>query len=224
MKKMDQKVKESLVKLNKVFLDENELKYIRSIQIKKSQKNLHVSHSHLVEIFKKRKSDRGSFQNCKLDEILPIIEFVVAHEEYYPTPIAGNLDFLDILLFEPESSLFRILNVSQDSSDGNFDVDNLLNYLKIAIKRPEYSGTSGVYIFFMLSLDRVTCKYGTLSIPLAYSTLGCLIQNVTLLLAEKNFLSCIHFGEIDYFTMQYKESEYTLPCFLRVGKNEVQRH
>lgn len=221
MKRIEPKTKESLVKLNNVFLNENELKYIRSIQIKKSQKQLPLPHSHLVEIFKKRKSDRGAFQDCKLDEILSIIEFVSAHEEYYPTPIAGNLDFLDILVFEPENSLFRILNVSQDSCDDNFDEDKLLSYLKKAIKRHEYTGSSGIYIFFMLSLDRVTCKYGALSIPLAYTTLGCLIQNVTLLLSEKNFLSCIHFGEIDYFTMQYKESEYTLPCFLRVGKNEV---
>ena len=53
MKRIEPKTKESLVKLNNVFLNENELKYIRSIQIKKSQKQLPLPHSHLVEIFKR---------------------------------------------------------------------------------------------------------------------------------------------------------------------------
>lgn len=55
MRRIEPKTKESLVKLNNVFLNENELKYIRSIQIKKSQKQLHLPHSHLVEILKKKK-------------------------------------------------------------------------------------------------------------------------------------------------------------------------
>lgn len=221
MKKLDEKTKKSLIKLDRAYLGEDELKYIRDIQIKKSPKIFPESESYLTKIFKNRKSYRTTFQNCKIDEVLEILELVVAHNEYRPTPIAGNLDFLDVLIFEPESNEYRILNISGNNYSGTVDDELLLEYLKKAVQRPEYSDTSGLYIFFMLSLDRVTCKYGTLSIPLAYSTLGCLIQNITLILVESNFLSCIHFGEKDYFTMDYKESEYTLPCFLRVGKKNV---
>ncbi len=196
------------IQMNEFKLSENverKFKYLGELQL----------------VFGKRKSCRKLKYSVKIDKIMAIVNEIRADKRYRPTPVAGNVDCLTLCIYNyPEKEIFFV--------PINYHEDVFLSYetsmsslLEENINRIEYNEKNGVYIFFLISIDKIRYKYLDMAEPLLYTTLGCLIQNITLALSYNDIQSCIHFGMNKQIEMEISGWNYFCPCFLKVGKESV---
>lgn len=195
-----------------VVISKNEFK----LQNNPKRDFFHLGVLHYV--FRKRQSNRNLQYLVKADEVIDVINDIRNDKQFRPTPFAGNVDCIDICVYNyPENEAYLIPADYNRKSRMICD-DEMLQLFMANIQRPEYRFIEGVYIFFFTSADKLQYKYRDMAEPLLYTTLGCLIQNITLTLCYNDIHSCIHFGMRKQIETQLDGWEYYCPCFMKVGK------
>lgn len=175
----------------------------------------------LKTLFEQRKSCRDLTNNLQINEIMEIINEIRNDKNYRPTPFAGNVDCISMCLYNyPEQKAFY---VPVDFNQKIIFLNDLndLSLFEENIERNEYSNKEGIYLFFLISFEKIKYKYLDMAEPLIYTTLGCLIQNITLSFCQNGIQSCIHYGIRKQIEKEIDGWNYFCPCFMKVGKKIV---
>lgn len=164
-----------------------------------------------------RKSYRGDMDCVSSEIITNIIETLTPNSIYRPTPLAGNIDIIKFIIYK--NNICKLYSFTGDLlfSISKDDNDCLYTYIENQIVRNDIKGTGGDYLFPLLTTEKLKIKYGNMYRALSFTTLGCFIQNLTLVLNSMEISSCIHFGAKNYTEWNFNDEIYSIPCFIRFG-------
>lgn len=170
-------------------------------------------------MFINRKSYRGHLNYLDENTILRLIASIKMSPSYRPTPLAGNIDFLRIFVLNNEHNIYYAdlkrsdpIKYLTNKKNNDFKI-----YLQEALNRVDISEKKGTYIFPFTNVDALYHKYFSAAVPLAFITIGCLLQNISLALSELSLRSCIHFGMKKDNVWCVDGKNYIASCFVRTG-------
>ena len=170
-------------------------------------------------IFEKRCSYRNNMKTLSNSEVEQLIRKICHTRDYRPTPIPGNLNFLKVaILGDGKCRYFNLDENVLKEFEG--ESDDFTHYLQSLTIRTDIQGTGGTFFFPMVNFELIERKYRSMAEPLAFITLGCLLQNLTLLFDKFNISSCIHYGVTEYKEWNINDDVYRIPCMLRAGYAE----
>lgn len=175
----------------------------------------------LEEIFRSRKSCRCLKNELEIEKAFEIINNLRNDKKFRPTPFAGNVDCIYMVLYKFPERKMEVISVNYNKKCNwitEDKKDTLLCRMEESIERLEYKDKAGTYIFFLTSIEKLEYKYLDMAEPLVYTSLGCLMQNIVLLFTVNNYQSCIHFGVKSEITFKIDGWNYFCPCFIKIGK------
>jgi hypothetical protein len=205
--------------LKKIGINKSDIKQIQSYEYKYQLDDDKSKRCFQWKVFEGRYSFRGEMDCIDSNELINTLSMIRMSRYYRPSPIAGNINCAKILLFsEGNLYLFDLINQNPIIPLTIRDNSKLYNYIINNIKRDDIHGNGGAYILPLFTIKVVLKKYGDMSIPLIFTNLGILLQNMTLLFTNMGYKSCIHFGIKEYMLWKIENQEFFIPCILRVGK------
>jgi len=196
--------KVSLKKERYIKICENEYKYDKR---KKKKERL----------FENRISYRSDLYAIRSKDINYLINGISMAADYRPTPMAGNQQCIYFLIQNENVTWFFSLIDGEQVQIKQTDNVELFKYIETLKRREDIRGSGGTYLFPMIDARMLLDKYGEMGNALVFCDLGCVLQNIIILLEQRNIRSCIHFGIQRYKQWSNGNLHLSIPCLLRCG-------
>lgn len=169
------------------------------------------------KLFENRVSYRDDLYALDNEDINYLINGISMACDYRPTPMAGNQQCIYFLVQNKDVIYFFSLIDGEQVQIKKMDNIELLVYIETLKRREDIRGEGGTYLFPMLDARMLLDKYGEMGNALIFCDLGCVLQNIIILLEQKNIRSCIHFGVQEYKQWANGNLRLSIPCLLRCG-------
>lgn len=174
----------------------------------------------MVEFMCGRNSYRGAMKELLWDDLISVINSVRMSKRYRPTPTAGNINCYRFLIKTKDQLLIVNLDYSVDICRINpEDIIHgvLLEYINSLVKRDDIRGNGGAIVVPLICPSMICEKYKDMWMPLLFTSLGLMLQTLTLSAHHYGMVSCIHFGVTKYMVLSIDDEQYSTTCIFRVG-------
>lgn len=196
------------------------LKRERYVEICKNEYKYDKRKRKKEKLFENRISYRDDLYSLNNKDINYLINGISMAADYRPTPMAGNQQCIYFLIHNEDAEdtvyFFSLIDGEQVRIK-KFDNVELFVYIETLKKREDIKGSGGTYLFPMMDARRLLDKYGEMGNALLFCDLGCVLQNIIILLEQRNIRSCIHFGVQEYKQWSNGNLHLFTPCLLRCG-------
>ncbi|HFI0114577.1 TPA: hypothetical protein ACGO7C_001349 [Streptococcus suis] len=213
---MEISVSESKYSLKRKNFSINNLKLFESYQLVENETRINK----FRQLFKNRRSYRGDLLSINKETWMEILEDLRNDSNIHPVPSCGNFNFIKVIVIDEKEDIV-LFDLNKGFSTFDNDAANLLRRIQNKnLSRSDIRGKGGTYYIFLLNMEIVKLKYGTMADALSFVTLGCYIQTILLNLSIKSIYNCIHFGMLESFSISVEDGTYESVCMIRMGEKD----